>query len=334
MPGQRKLHDYSGFHKAVAGVAGSIAGQFMAGGSSTVSGTRDKVRHTTTVSRGSSYSAFEHVRTNNIAVKFEGAQPYIYRKEYRQSIANAARLQKSQEVAFLWTAEDMIDILNANPVITNDVASNSAVNTLDYLLSKVKTQTLFTNAGNLTAHCILYNIRSRDNTQRTLSPQIAFETGIDNLLTATGTGETLWGMVPEMSKTFQQNFEVLNKEAFSLEAGEEHLHTWNIKQNKVFNTSMFSTAANGTLTTTGTLPGYTYHLFIIMFGGLVAEDGTPANSAIGEARVNSLTNVSYHTKWAASNDVKTLFQAATAQSTITTPKKFSDGDVEVAVTQI
>lgn len=320
--------------RALAGAAGSIAGQFMAGGSSTVSGTKDRVRHTTTVSRGSSYSAFEHIRTNHVPTKFIGSQPYIYRREYRQSIANAARLQKSFDIMYLWSAEDMLELLNANPVITADVASNAYMNTMDYFISKAKSQTLFANAGNCTAHVVLYNVRSRNSCLPTMAPEVAFETGVDNLLAATGTGETVWGMVPEMSKTFKENFEVLNKEAFSLESGEEHLHTWNIKQNKVFNVSQFQTSAAGAITATGTLAGYTYHLFMIVFGGLVAEDGTPANSAIGECRVNTLSNVSYHTRWAASNDVKTLYQAATAQSTITTPKKFNDADAEVAVTQI
>lgn len=312
-------------------VGSGIAGAFIATAGSSTTLTKDKTVHSQVLAKGPSYSIFEHVRSNRVPTKFEGVAPNIYWKDIKQSISNTQKFQTQIDIVPIWNVQDIIETLNAHPIITADISTSKTQNTLDYFFSRANTRTLFANVSNCTAHVVLYNCRARDTCPIGSSPLIDFQIGLDDLSGATTTNENLWGMVPEMSPAFRQNWEVLNKEAFSLDAGQEHLHTFNIRLNKTFNVEKMG----GASVTTGNLGGFSYGIFAIIFGGLVTENDNSTEVAIGSARVNTLTTLQYYTRVASTTDQTTATFKASTQDQVDVPKKMSDDlDAEVTITTV
>lgn len=300
----------------IANTAPSIAAAFAESGTQTVTKTK-RVPIREAGSPLSSFSAYTYVRSKKIPTKYEGMAVYKYSSQAKSSTSNTQKFQKFADIACILDRNSMAAILNAHPIVTTDIAVDKRQNTLEYFLRSIRSRTLFANTTNINAHCTLYNIRVREGTNYANSPQAVFADGLDDLENAATTDEQEWGIVPEMVPAFKNNFQVLNKESFTIPPGGEHLHTFNVKMNRKFSVEDLHLDETTTKTV---MPGWSYYLCLNVFGGLVTEDATSTEVAIGVTRVNSLSTIQWGISIASADDMSTLVVAHSAQDTVTVPK--------------
>lgn len=321
----RAMHEAA---EAVGGPVGSIAGAAAAASTSHMEvDKKDSHTHTTYVGQGPSFSRFLHVRSFRIPRQIQGMAKQHYWMDTKGSVVTANKIQNAADVVTLWDVQTLRNILNTAQLFPNDIGVNVPQNTLKYFMRSCRTKTLFSNVTSNMAHCQVYDIRARDTASIGTTPLDSWAKGLNDIFSTDAVVHyQRWGTHPNMSRLFKEGFEILNTEAFSLAPGQEHLHIFDVKLHKNFTVEDLKipdTDHDPAETTAGTLGGWSHHVLLVVFGQLNTEDNSSSEVALGVARVNWLTSLQFEYQIATSTDQSTAAAAATAQDTLTTPKRMA-----------
>lgn len=286
----------------------------------TSTGTQTKAEQAARVEQGtdgSTISKFNHTQRHKIAAKYEDMSPHYFNVNSKANISNVQTQQVITHVTNLFDVADVENLINDSTM--PDYGTDDHQNSRDWLIKSVTCKTLFTSFSTLPAHCVLYIARQRESGSPHESAIHAIEEGLDEVLDAAGTLETTWGVVPEMSHRYKEHYETVAKIPFDLMPGHEHMNITKINLNKTWSYDKHGSGDAG-----ANLPGFQYTLFVLMFGGLVTEDGSATEVAIGTSRVNCLTTKHYTFIPSPVHDHTVYTIGASVQDAVGVPKRVAE----------